>query len=125
MGAYLLFTSLIAQPRHSLSMMIKTSNFTKISSLAPKEFQKIISHYLDSNYSEMFRCINLIEKYFYNDYFIGKELAKQLKDIKEKAYLQYVSPYSRVSLSQISEELYAEPMALKQVFTDFIRKGKL
>lgn len=59
------------------------------------------------------------------DYLFGKAIFKQLTEIKDKAFLQYVRPYSRVSLIQVAKELQVNEKELLDKFIGFIRSGKL
>lgn len=125
LGSYLLVCALVSQPRHVLYDMLKNSQFAKLQNLAPRSIQDIIQYYLDSNYEKLFATLHEVEKFLGIDYLFGKHIFQQLEEIKDKAYLQYVRPYSRVSLGQVAEELQVPVHELKQKFIYFIRKGKL
>ncbi len=124
-GTYLLVCALISQPRHVLADMLKNSSFAKLQSYAPRGFQDIIQYYLDSNYERLFLTLTEIESFIGIDYLFGKQIFTQLEEIRDKAYLQYVRPYSRVSLTQVASELKVPLPHLQAKFITFIRSGKL
>jgi COP9 signalosome complex subunit 1 len=105
-------------------LLFNNPNFYQFLELTPK-FRDLISHFLNSNYSEVFKILSSYYNDFKLDFFLSDVLDSIYNEIKRRALLQYCAPFTSLKLSSISTIFDLSHTQLIQELTSLIKKGKL
>jgi COP9 signalosome complex subunit 1 len=100
------------------------STFKNFLDLVPT-VKDLINYYYDSKYEKMLVCLDQLKEELKYDYILSPHLDTILKEIRNKAIIQYVTPYTHVDLNIMAKTFNSEVSDFENEIAKLIQNKKI
>jgi len=92
---------------------------------ATSTWKLICQHMYESNYAKAFELLENIKSDLYLDIFLSSHVNRLIKQIRERAFVQYFKAYMRVDLRVMSSSFNLDLTTLERTLADLIQDGRI
>lgn len=112
--------------RELKDQVLNNLEFKKLlESTAPTTWKLILQQFYNSNYAKVFELLENIKSDLYLDLFLSSHVNRLIKQIRERAFIQYFKAYVCVELSAMSVAFNLDIVHLEKTLADLIQEGKI
>jgi len=123
-GTYGALFALVEYDREELkNKCLDDSSFKNFLELVPT-VKDLVNYYYDSKYEKMLECLSLLKNELKYDYILSPHLDFILKEIRNKALVQYVTPYTQIDLKEMAKIFNSEVSEIEEEIARLIQNKK-
>jgi len=106
------------------SKCLDDSSFKSFLDLVPN-VKDMINYFYDSKYEKMLECLSVLRNELKYDYILSPHLDYILNEIRNKALIQYVSPYTQIDFKIMAKDFNTSVNEIENEVSKLIQKKKL